>query len=462
MAISVRENSSWKAEARTYPPVGGYQDVFHSRSATVPLPLIEKASGIYMWDDGGREYIDASSGPVVSNIGHGNANVARAISDQILRMDYAYSRVARHSANAVLAERISRMAGPGFERVCFSSGGSESMEIALKLARQYAVARGDLRRNRFISCEPGYHGSTLGTLALAGDSTMSTFLDGLVHLGAKVPAPLTYRVPHGFTAESYTEHCIRQVEEKFLELGPERVLGFVMEPVGGLASGCLVPSARYMDAVREICSKYGAFLIYDEVLCGTGRTGKFLAAEHWPEARPDIVVLAKGLGSGYVPLGAVLAPARMIDEIAQSTGFNFMHTYAANPVACAAGIAVLEEYERHDLVGAAASRGRHLRAHLLELQRRFPAIGDIRGLGLLMAVEIVEDPETKKSFDASVRIIERIRRAGLDNGLILYARQTAGGKYGDWFMVSPPLTITEAECDELAARLGRTFSDVFE
>jgi adenosylmethionine-8-amino-7-oxononanoate aminotransferase len=291
---------------------------------------------------------------------------------------------------------------------------------------------------------------------------MAIFLDGLANVAAKVPAPLTYRLPDGYTAESYAEYCVQQVEKKFQDLGPDRVLGFVMEPVGGLASGCVVPLASYMNAVRRICSKYGAFLIFDEVLCGTGRTGKFLAADHWPEARPDIVALAKGLGSGYVPLGAVLASASVIDEIAQTTGFNFMHTYAANPVACAAGNAVLDEYERLDLVTAASTRGRYLREHLTELQRKYPAIGDIRGLGLLMAVEIVEDRQTKKSFDSSYRVMDRIRRAGLDNGLILYARQTAGGKYGDWFMISPPLTITEAECDELAARLDKTFDQVFE
>ncbi len=442
---------------RTFPPVGGAQDVFHARSSLVPLPLITRASGVHMWDDKGRDYIDVSSGPVVSNIGHGNPRVARAMMQQAETLDFAYSRQARHLPNVELAERIASLAGPGFERVALSSGGSEAIEIALKLMRQHALVTGQPSRRRLISCMPSYHGSTIGTLGIDGDESLLPFLDGFATVHEKVPAPFSYRVPGGLSADAYAKECIAALDATIERLGPETVLGFIIEPVGGLATGCLVPPDFYFRAVREICSRHGIHLVFDEVLCGSGRTGRFLTAHHYPDAQPDIVVLAKGLGAGYAPLGATLASHRMVEEIAAGGGFNFMHTYAANPVSCAAGIAVLEEYRTGGLIDRAATLGARLHGELRRLQSEFPVIGDIRGRGMLYAVEVVEDPTTKRPFPASVASVPTIRRLGLENGLMIYARQTAGGKYGDWFMVSPPLTMTDSEADEMVARLRRTF-----
>ncbi len=444
---------------RTYPPVGGSQDVFHLRSAPVPLPLIERASGVRMWDNAGNEYIDVSSGPVVSNIGHGNERVAAAMAAQARTMDFAYARVARHQPNIDLARRLAELAGPGFERVCFASGGSEAMEIALKLLRQHAIVTGQPQRRKLITCEPAYHGSTIATMALASDDRLRIFLDGFGVPAERIPAPLTYRTPDNLPAATYARHCAEQLEQKILSLGPQNVLAFIMEPVGGLATGCLVPHDDYFTSIRQICRRHGVHLVFDEVLCGTGRTGRFLAAHHWPDALPDIAVVAKGLGSGYAPLGAVLAPAAMVDEIATRTGFNFMHTYAANPVCCAAGLAVLDEYERLDLMRRATERGASLRARLAALQDRVTCIGDIRGLGLLMAIEIVAARRTRQPYPPERMVIDHIRTLALRHGLIIYARQTAGGKYGDWFMVSPPLTITEDECGTLVQRLEATLLD---
>ncbi len=446
------------AAVRTYPGVGGSQDVFHLRSAPVPLPLIERANGVRMWDDAGTAYIDVSSGPVVSNIGHGNEHVAEAMATQARRMDFAYARVARHQPNIDLARRLAELAGPGFERLCFASGGSEAMEIALKLLRQHAIVSGHPERRRMITCDPAYHGSTIGTMGLAADERARIFLDGFGVVAERVPAPLSYRLPGNLSAEAHALQCADALEQRILAVGPETVLGFVIEPVGGLATGCLVPPASYFAAIRRICTKYGVKLVFDEVLCGSGRTGRYLAAHHWPDALPDLVVVAKGLGSGYAPLGAVLAPARMVDEVSFKTGFNFMHTDAANPIGGAVGLAVLDEYERLDLVRAAAERGKYLRARLEALQESRLCMGDIRGLGLLMAVEIVASRATKQPFPPAFGPIDRVRILGLQNGLIIYARQTAGGKYGDWFMVSPPLTISESECDELVERLDATLA----
>lgn len=440
------------------PPIGGGQDAFYAKSGIVPLPLIERASGIHLWDEHGNEYIDASSGPVVSNIGHGNTRVADAMAAQAKTVDYAFTRLARNRANIDYADRLCRLAGPGFERVSLTSGGSEAVENAIKFLRQYAIATGKPSKRRVITCQPSYHGATIATLAMNGEVTMAPFLDGFAITSEKVPAPLSYRPPENHDPRSYARHCAESLDRKIAELGAENVLAFVIEPVGGLSTGCVVPPAEYMRSIREICSGHGVHLVFDEILCGAGRTGKFLAAHHWPDALPDIVTMAKALGSGYSPLGAMLAPARMVDELAGLTGFEFQYSYNANPVSCAAGLAVLDEYERLDLVACAIERGTQLRSGLTDLQARVPVIGDVRGLGMLLAVELVADSETKAMLPAEILPADRIRIHGLNNGLLIYSRPTSGGKYGHWFIISPPLTITSEECEELLARLEATLT----
>jgi len=441
------------------PPLGGPPDVFFKQPGAVAYPMITRAAGIYMWDEYGNQYIDVSSGPVVSNIGHGNAHVAERIAEQARTMDFAYGRVARHRPGLELAERIASLAGAGYERVCFASGGSEAMELALKFLRQYAVATGARTKRRIVSCAPSYHGGTVATLAITGDESLDPFLDGFAIPSTKVPAPFTYRVPNGLTAEDYADYCADALESTILALGPGNVLAFVIEPVGGVATGCLVPPARYFRRVREICNRHNVHLVFDEVLCGTGRTGKFLTAQHWPNDLPDLVVLAKGLGSGYAPLGAMLAPRSMVDRLADLTGFNFSHTYCANPIACAAGLAVLDEYDRLDLVGRAERLGAYLRAKLETLQASSPIVGEVRGLGLLMAIELVADRTTKTPLPLAAHAADAIRAHGLRNGLMIYSRRTNNGRYGDWFIVAPPLMIETFECDLLVERLGRTIGE---
>ncbi len=452
-------NSQYPETNANAPASGGAQDLFYSNSNIVPLPVIERSEGIYMWDEQGNEYIDASSGPVVSNIGHGNHRVAEAMAEQAKRLDFAYSRVARHRPNLALTERIARLAGPGFERVALSSGGSEAMEIAIKFLRQYVLATGAAGRRHIITCSPSYHGGTIAMLGMSGDEALAPFLEGFAVASEKIPAPLTYRLPRGHTADSYADFCADALQEKISALGSESVLAFVFEPVGGLATGCVVPPDRYFRRIREICSRHKVFLVFDEILCGTGRSGKFLAAHHCPDALPDIVVMAKGLGSGYAPLAATLIPAALVDHLADLTGFNYSHTYNANPITCATGMAVLDEYQRLSLVEKAAERGDYLRDKLEALADNCPLIGDIRGRGLLLAIEMVADKVTKAKIPADFLPTEKIRIHGLNNGLILYSRRTAGGKYGDWFLVSPPLTISEAEIDELVSRLNAAFDD---
>ncbi|ASY73896.1 aspartate aminotransferase family protein [Sinorhizobium fredii] len=437
---------------------GMFQDAFFSRDGSEPVPLMVRAEGIWMFDEHGKPYIDGSSGPIASNIGHANERVARAMFQQAMTLDYAYPRVARHATNAALTERLCRLAGHPFERVGLASGGSEAMDLALKFLRQYAVAKGLPDKRILVSNLPSYHGASIGTLAISGDESLVPFLSGFAVSGAKVPAPMTYR--GGLSPELIAEQSVAVLEEKFLSLGPENILAYVVEPVGGVATGCLVPPPVYFRRIRELCDKYGVFLVFDEILCGAGRTGKFLACQHLENCIPDVVVLAKGIAAGYSPLGAVLLPAEPVDELANLTGFNFSHTYGANPISCAAALAVLDEYESKDLMTNAAQVGKHLRQVLEGLKSTSPIVGDVRGIGLLYAVELVVDKESKAQFPYDFNVTEVARTEALKGGLIIYSRRTSRGKYGDWFIVAPPLTATEADCKEIGERLERALVGV--
>lgn len=442
------------------PATGGGQTAFYGVPETVPLPLIERGEGVYFWDDTGSRYIDVSSGPVVSNIGHGNTRVAKAMAAQVEKLEYVFPRVARNPLNIEYTERLAQLAGPGFERVSLTSGGSEAIENAVKFLRRYAVATGQQSKSKIITLQPSYHGATIATLAMNGDDTMVPFLDGLATPSAHVPAPFSYRLPDNYDVQSYADYCADCLEMKIAELGAENVLAFMIEPVGGLSTGCIVPPDGYFRRIREICTRNGVFLIFDEILCGMGRTGKFLAAHHWPDALPDIVTLAKGQGAGYSPLGAVLAPARLVDELAALGGFEFQYSYNANPVSCAAGMAVLDVMEELDLVAAAERNGELLREGLHRLAANSPIIGDVRGKGMLYAVEVVADKTEKKLFPAELMPADRVRIHGLSNGLIIYSRPTAGGAFGHWFIVAPPLTITPGQIDDMLGAIERTLNDM--
>lgn len=432
--------------------VGGTQDVFYSRSSSVPLPMMARAEGIWFWDEEGKAYIDASSGPMVSAVGHCNPRVIDAMVRQARTLDYAYTLVARNRANLEYAQRLASLAGPGFERVSLCSGGSEAIDNALKFVRQYCVATGQATRHRVISLDPSYHGATIGSLAAGGNIALRPFFEGFAVSAATIPAPLSYRVPGGQTVNNYAASCATALETKIVELGPENVLAFVLEPVGGLSTGAVVPPPSYFRAVRDICTRHGVFLIFDEVLCGAGRTGQFVTAHHWPDALPDIIVQAKGIGAGHTPLGAMWVSAAHADQLSATVGFDFSYSYNANPIACAVGLAVLDEFERLDLCSNATARGAQLRAGLERLKARYPIVGDVRGMGLLLAVELVADQETRAWLPTPFAATRRLRVHGLANGIMLYARASAGSRFGQWFMVAPPLTITEAEIDEVLTR----------
>ncbi len=441
--------------ARTAPHGGGIQ-VFYQGKGAIRRPTVARAEGIYMWDTDGRRYIDASSGPVVSNIGHGNARVLEAMVEQAKKIAFASRAVFENEPNARLADLVTGLAGPGLERAYFVSGGSEATETAIKLARQYAVAKGEATRWKVIGRDPGYHGATLGAASVTGDPQSEDIFAPLMPLMPKVPAPFTYRLPPNHDADSYARICAAALEDTIRREGAETILAFIIEPVGGLATGALVAPDHYYRTVREICDRYGILLIYDEVMSGAGRTGTFLAAEHWPDGRPDLVTLAKGIAAGYTPMGAVLAPAEMVETIAESGGFLHGHTYASNPLSCAIGHAVVSEMLAQDLMANAQRMGELLRSRLETLKTTSAILGDVRGKGLLLAIEIVADKAAKTILPAERKAVYRIIELGIERGLLLYSRRTAKGKYGEWLMITPPLIVNDAQVGEIAALVGET------
>lgn len=444
------------ASTETYGPRGGPVQLFYLKKEIPRRPTVARGEGIYLWDTQGKRYIDASSGPVAANLGHGNARVIAASDRQMREVAYASRAFFENPANIALADSLAELAGPGFERAFFVSGGSEATESAMKLARQYAITQGQASRWKVLSRNPSYHGGTMGAIAISGDPVSEAAFGPMTRLMPKVPTPFTYRLPEGHTAETWADHCADALEETILREGPETVLAFFLEPVGGLATGALVAPDRYYTRVREICSRHGVLLVFDEVMSGAGRTGRFLAAHHWPDARPDIVTLAKGIGAGYTPLGAVLASREMVDAVAEAGGFMNGFTYASNPLSCAIGHAVVTETIERGLIENAARMGERLRQRLLEVQAGSGVIGDVRGKGLLMAIEIVGDRETRSILPAQAQAIPRIVALGMERGLLLYSRRTANGKFGEWVMVAPPLIVNEEEVDTIARLIGET------
>lgn len=439
-------------------PHGGPVQVFYQKPGTARRPVVARGDGIYLWDTEGKRYIDGSSGPIAVNLGHGNARIAQAARQQMEQVSYASRFFFENDANRQLADMVTGQAGPGLERAFFVSGGSEATESAIKLARQYAVLSGQASRWKVISRNPSYHGATLGAVAISGDFVSERMYGPMIRPMPKVGAPFTYRIPQGHTAETYALACAEELEQAISREGEETVLAFILEPVGGLATGALVAHDVYHQRVRDICTRHGVLLIHDEVMSGIGRAGKFLASHYWPQARPDIVTLAKGLAAGYTPLGAVLASASMVDVIAQAGGFMHGYTYSSNPLSCAIGLAAVSETLERHLPDNAAAMGLRLGQRLREVQQRRRVLGDVRGRGLLMAIEIVKNRDTQETFAANDQTIARIVALAMERGLLLYSRRTAEGRFGEWLMVAPPLTVTAQEIDDIANIIDDTLA----
>ena len=416
-------------------------------------PSLDRAEGIYMWDTHGKRYIDGSSGAMVCNIGHSNPRVLEAMRSQMEKATFGYRLHFETEAAERLAERTAALAPPGMNRVFFVSGGSEAVESAIKLARQYALAIGEAQRWKVISRYPSYHGSTLGALALTGYTPMTAPFDPMMRAMPKIPAPRAYLDGLDPEDPATGEHYAAFLERRILEEGPETVLAFLVEPVGGASTGALVPPAGYMARVRDICNRYGVLLIHDEVMSGGGRTGRFFAAEHWG-VEPDVVVLSKGFAAGYAPLGGMVAHDRIVEPVLDAGGFIHGFTYAGNPLACAAGLAVLGEIESQGLTAHAEKAGAHLKKRLQELMQRYDFIGDVRGMGLLLALELVSDRGSLRPLPKALNAHDRLVEIAYQKGLIIYSRRTRGGLEGDHFLICPPMITTLEQIDELVALLA--------
>ena len=417
-------------------------------------PGIARAKGLHIWDTTGKRYIDVTSGPIAVNIGHGNERVLSAMREQAEQFCFAYPSNFESERSTELSQRLAGLAGPGLECAFYVSSGSEAVEKCLQFARRAAMARGDDKRYKVISRNPSYHGSTRATMALSADPGYAPYLEGYPS-PFLVPAPSSYRPPAGVGAREHAMQCAEALRARIIECGPESVLAFIMEPVMGFCGGADSAPPEYYRRVREICDEFGVLLIYDEIVSGAGRTGTFLACDRWPGARPDLAILAKGLGGGYTPLSAFLAPARLVDAVAGAGGFHVGHTHKAHPLACAVGLAVLDVTVQERLVEKAATMGEYLRTKLRAIQQRNPLVGDVRGLGMLNAVEIVADRDSKRMLPREIDVIGRIQALARDQGLLIYGRRTHAGKFGDWIMVAPPLIATRADIDEIADGLER-------
>ena len=416
-------------------------------------PLVDRAEGIYFWDSSGKRYLDGSSGAMVCNIGHSNPHVLEAMRKQMERATFAYRLQFENEPAEKLAAHLVEYMPQGMDKVFFVSGGSEAVEACLKMARQYTLAIGQPQRYKTISRFPSYHGSTLGALAATGMSLMSAPFDPMLQQMPKISAPTVYLDLDECTTEEKRNlrglYYANLLEEEILRQGPETVLSFIMEPIGGASTGALVAPDSYYGRIREICDRYGVLLIYDEVMSGAGRTGRhYLGGAHW-NAEPDLIALSKGMAAGYSPLGAMVTSGKMVEPVLDSGGFVHGYTYAGNPLSCSAGLAVLEEIEKQNLLAKAERTGALLKSRLEALLPRFSFIGDVRGKGLLLAVEFVSDRETMQPLPPEMNAHTEVVDMAFERGLIIYSRRTRGGRIGDHFLICPPLIIEETQIDEL-------------
>lgn len=420
-------------------------------------PLLDQARGVYMWDVDGKRYLDGSSGAMVCNIGHSNERVLEAMRRQMEKSTFGYRLHFETEPAEKLAAKTASLCPDGMNKVFFVSGGSEAVESAIKLARQHAVATGQGRRWKIISRDPSYHGCTLGALALTGYAPLTRPFEPMMQAMPKIPAPRAYLDGLNPGDEATGRHYADMLETKIEAEGPETVLAFIVEPVGGASTGALVPPAGYMRRIREICDRHGVLLIHDEVMTGGGRTGRFWGAEHWGTA-PDILTVSKGYAAGYAPLGAMVAHDRIVEPVLDAGGFAHGFTYAGNPLACAAGLAVIEEIEREGMIENAARMGAELKRRLESLMDRYPFIGDVRGRGLLLALELF-DRQTKAPLAKALNAYDRVVELAYDRGLIVYARRSRGGFEGDHFLVCPPMIVTETHLDEIIEGLTGALDD---
>jgi adenosylmethionine-8-amino-7-oxononanoate aminotransferase len=426
------------------------------RNPASRLPLAVSGHGIHIVDDAGNEYIDASGGAAVSCLGHGHPEVLKAMHAQIDRIAYAHTSFFSTAVAEELADVLVASAPPGISHAYLVSGGSEAVEAALKLARQYFVEIGEPQRRHFIARRQSYHGNTLGALAVGGNEFRRRQFAPLLIDVTHVSACYEYRDRRdGESAEAYGARLAQELDEAVARLGGSNVIAFCAETVGGATSGALPPVPGYFRRVRDICDRHGILLILDEVMCGMGRTGTLHAVEQ-EGIVPDLMVIAKGLGGGYQPIGAVLVQQRIVSALGRGSGFfQHGHTYIGHPVACAAALAVQKVIQRGELLAEVRRLGIGLRERLASAFGAHPHAGDIRGRGLLMAIELVADRASKRPFDPAFRLHARVKAEAMARGLMVYPMGgTIDGREGDHVLLAPPFIATDRSLDAIVERLA--------
>lgn len=426
------------------------------RNLSREFPVVTHGQGIYLYGAQGRRYLDGSAGALVASVGHGNREVADRIHEQLLKVAYVNGTHFTTEVTEALATRLCEHAPQGLKRAAFLGSGSEAIEAAVKFARQLWVERGQPQRSRVITRVPGYHGNTLYALSMSGRPHYQTFFGPMLSQVVTTPAPYPYRCGLEDYARDGAAHYARHLEEAIQRAGPDTLAAFVAEPVIGSSAGASVPPPGYFEAVSAVCRRHGILMIADEVMCGCGRTGRFFASDLM-DFTPDLLVMGKGLSGGYAPLSAVLVREDHLDELRRGSG-GFMHaqTYLQAPCMTAAGLAVLDYYERHDLVAHAERVGAYLQRRLREVLLPLPHVGSVQGVGLMAGVELVEDKATKRPFPRARKAVEGLLAELFALGLILWPNTGhADGTNGDLVMVGPPLIITEPQVDELVDLLAR-------
>lgn len=425
------------------------------------MPVAASGSGCTIVDAQGRQYIDASGGAAVSCLGHGHPEVRAAITAQLDMLEYAHTSFFTTEAAEALAATLASRSPSELDQAYFVSSGSEAVETALKMARQYHVDRGEPQRFRFIARRQSYHGNTLAALSIGGNMARRALYQPLLMESHHVSPCFPFRyLQSGETEEQYGDRLAAELETTITSLGADTVAAFVAETVVGATAGTVAPVPGYFRKMREVCDRYGVLLILDEVMSGVGRTGTYHAFEQ-EGVVPDILTLAKGLGSGYQPIGAVLAQRKVVNVMHQGSGaFQHGHTYVGHPVACAAALAVQRIIERDGLIERVAALGPRFEQLLRSALDDHPHVGDIRGRGLFWSVELVADRSTNLAFDPALKLNARIKAAAQRHGLLCYpGGGTIDGIHGDHVLLAPPYIVTDTELESIANLLRLTIDD---
>ena len=436
--------------------------VFPRRSDS-QLPTAVAGEGCWLTDAKGQRYLDASGGAAVSCLGHSAKTVLDAICQQLQQLAYAHTSFFTTEPAEQLADLLIQHAPGNLDRVYFVSGGSEAMEASLKLCRQYFLEINQPQRSHVIARRQSYHGNTLGALSAGGNQLRRQPFEPLLSSGVSHISPCYhYRCAKlGESPEEYGLRVANELEAEILRVGPERVAAFLAEPVVGATLGAVAPTPGYFRRVREICDQYGVLLVLDEVMCGMGRTGSLFAHEQ-EKIEPDVVCIAKGLGAGLQPIGAMLCTDTIYQAIAQGSGFfQHGHTYQGHPTACAAGVAVLQEMLSQNLLAQVKEKGERLYQALQNQFAEHPHVGDVRGRGLFLGIELVQDKQMKEPLNPNFNLPEQIRHTAMQHGLLCYPMGgTIDGRRGHHILLAPPFIINEEELDLIVSRLSSTLNEI--